>query len=140
MKVYDPDQIVMAFGSILLKDFADGEFVTIEEESDSFSDVAGSDGAVVRSKTNDRRATVTFKLLQTSESNALLSAVHNADLLAPNGAGVVALEIKDLQGTSLYHAPEAWIAKPPDVSFGREASSREWKIRCARLVRVDGGN
>lgn len=140
MKVYDPDQVTVSFAGIVMQGFADGSFVSISQESDDFSDVVGTDGEVSRSKTNDRRATITFKLMQTSASNVLLSAISNADRDAPAGAGVGALMIRDRQGTSLYRADEAWISKPPDVDFDRGATSREWTLRCARLQRTDGGN
>lgn len=140
MKHYDPDQVTVSFAGIVLKGFADGSFVTIAQETDNFSDVVGTDGEVSRSKTNDRRATITFKLMQTSESNQLLSAIANADLDLPGGAGVGQLMVRDRQGLSLYRADEAWISKPPDVDFDRGAVSREWTLRCARLERTDGGN
>ena len=97
-------------------------------------------GDVARARTNDRRGTVTFKLMQTSDTNALLSALRNADLLAPNGAGVGALEVRDLQGTTLLSAAEAWIKKMPQTAFDREIGAREWVIRCAVLEGVVGGN
>lgn len=140
MKHYDPDQVTVSFAGIVLQGFADGSFVTVSQETDNFTDVVGSDGEVSRSKTNDRRATITFKLMQTSSSNALLSAIANADLAAPAGAGVGQLMVRDRQGTSLYRADEAWISKPPDVDFDRGATSREWTLRCAKLERTDGGN
>lgn len=140
MRVYDPDQVTVSFAGILVQGYADGEFVRIEQESDDFSDVVGTDGEVSRSKTNDRRATVTFVLMQTSESNDLLSAVSNLDRSLPNGLGVGALYIRDRQGSALYRAASAWISKPPNVSFDRTATSREWTIRCEKLERLDGGN
>lgn len=139
-KNYDPKEITVTLAGILIGGYADGAFVRIEQESDDFSDVVGTDGEVSRSKTSDRRATVTFALMQTSSSNALLSALNNLDKASPNGAGVGALIIRDRQGTSLYRAAHAWVQKPPDVAFDREPTSREWTIRCASLERLDGGN
>jgi hypothetical protein len=140
MKVYDPTEVTVSFAGIVIQGYADGEFLRVEQESDDFSDVAGTDGEVSRSKTSDRRATVTFVLMQTSASNALLSAISNADRNAPGGAGVGALFIRDRQGTSLYRAAEAWISKPPNVTMDRSPTSREWTLRCANLQRLDGGN
>ena len=140
MKNYDPTEITVSFAGIVVQGYADGDFVTVVQEAENFTDVAGTDGEVSRSKTSDRRATVEFILMQTSESNVLLSALANADLDSPNGAGVGALYIRDRQGTSLYQADEAWISKPPDVSFDRTPQPRKWTIRAAKLVRTDGGN
>lgn len=140
LKVYDPDEITVSVFGILIGGYADGEFVRIEQESDDFTDVAGTDGSVSRAKTNDRRATITFVLMQTSESNALLSAISNLDRNTPGGAGVGAVQVRDRQGNTIYSGAEAWISRPPNASFDREVTSREWTLRVARLERTDGGN
>lgn len=141
LKVYDADQVSISIAGIpILSGFADGEFLKIEQEADDFTDKVGTDGEVTRSKTNDRRATVTILLMQSSAGNAALSALSNVDRLAPNGAGVGSLLVRDRLGTAVYSAAQAWISKPPDVSFDREATSREWTLRVADLTRNDGGN
>lgn len=140
-KIYDADQVTMILCNIPIDSgYADGEFLRIEQDSDDFSDVVGTDGEVTRSKTNDRRATVTVSLMQSSTGNTVLSALNNLDRNIPGGAGVGTLLVRDKQGTSLYTAAKCWIMKPPDAAFGREATSREWKIRIGNLVRLDGGN
>jgi len=107
--------------------------------SDAFNDVVGTDGEVARSKSNDRRGTVTIKLLQTSLSNAFLSGVHGTDLEAPGGAGVAPFSMQDLQGGTVV-ASEGCITKYPDNSMDRTVKSREWVIRLARIERLEGGN
>jgi hypothetical protein len=139
-KVYDPDQVTVSFAGQNITGWADGEFVRIEQETDNFSDVVGTDGEVVRSKTNDRRATITFLLMQTSDSNDVLSALANNDLANSGGEEVNPFVVKDLQGRAIFQAENAWISKPPDVSFDREATAREWTLRCDSIVRLDGGN
>lgn len=140
-KVYDANAVTVTVNGILIDSgFDDGEFVRVEQESDDFIDKVGTDGEVTRSKTNDRRATVSIILMQSSAGNAALSTLNNLDLLAGNGQGVGPLLIRDQQGTSLFSAAECWISKPPDVSFDREATSREWTLRCAKLIRFDGSN
>ena len=140
LKTYDADQVTVAFAGVILDSgWADGQFVRIEWETPQFSDVAGTDGEVTRSKSNDRRATITISLMQTSDGNAELSAIAAKDRLEPNGAGVGALQVRDLNGNSLHEAAEAWISKTPDVSYEREAVAREWTLRCANLVDFTGG-
>lgn len=139
-KVYDPDQISIVLSGIPISGYADGEFVRIEKESDAFTDVVGTDGEVSRSKTRDDRGTVTFILMQTSDSNILLSALHLLDKNAPGGAGIGALLVRDARGTSLYSSAECWISKEPDVTMDREPTAREWTCRAAKLVSVHGGN
>lgn len=140
-KVYDADQVtVLVAGVPITSGYADGEFCTVEQETEDFMDVVGTDGEVTRSKTNDRRATITIKLMQSSDGNALLSALNNLDKFGTGGAGIGPLLIKDRQGTSVYSSAKCWISKPPSVTFDRDAKERTWTIRCSNLIRFDGGN
>jgi len=142
LKIYDADQVAISIAGIpITGGYADGEFCRIERETDAFVDVVGTDGEVTRSKSGDDRATVTILLMQTAESNALLAALHNADKLAANGAGVGPLLIKDLNSdTTLHSSPECWVQSSPSVSYGREAGAREWPIRVSKLIDFVGGN
>ena len=140
-KVYDANEVLVSIAGIPVESgYDDGEFLRIEQEADDFLDKAGTDGEVTRSKSNDRRATISIILMQSSLGNSLLSGLNNIDRSAGNGAGVGPLLVQDNQGTSLYTAAECWISKPPDVSFDREPTAREWTLRCANLIRFDGSN
>lgn len=139
-KIYDADQVSVNIAGIpVTGGYADGEFIRIEFETDAFTDVVGTDGEVTRSKTNDRRATATLSLMQTADANNLLAALHQADRNAPNGAGVGAFLVRDRQGTAIYTGSECWISKPPDATFDREATPREWVVRIAHLEDFTGG-
>ncbi len=139
--VYDPNEVsIMVCGIPIEGGFADGTYVEIDQDSNDFDDIVGTDGDVTRSKTNDRRGTVTITLMQSSEGNALLSALNNIDRKQSNGAGVGPLLIKDNQGTALYAGEKSWISKPPAAPFGKTAGPRAWTIRVADLERFDGGN
>ncbi len=140
LKVYDPDQVVVMFAGLPIRGYADGTFVTIEQVSEAFTEVVGSDGEVTRTKNNDRRCSIKFTLMQSSDSNDVLSAIHNLDLEAPNGVGVAPLAIKDMSGRFQFVAPEAWVKKAPNAEFGKEAGPREWELCCNDPKRFDGGN
>lgn len=140
-KIYDSNRVTLSFMGIPISaGYAEDEFLTITQTSPDFVKVVGTDGEVTRSKTNDHSATIEVKLMQSSDGNVALSVLNNIDKLAPNGAGTGPMLIKDLQGTSLYSAAICWIAKPPDVSFGKSAKERVWTLECGNLVRLDGGN
>lgn len=140
MKEYDADQVLVYFNGVRLQGFADGEFFTVTQLSDGFTDVVGTDGEVTRSKTNDRRVTVMAKLMQSSSANAALSVIHNSDLNAPNGAGVGTFLMQDMNGGTIVSGPQAWIVKYPDGSMDRGAKGRDWEIRIANAERVEAGN
>jgi hypothetical protein len=141
-KVYNADEMTIVFGPVIVDSgFADGEFLRIEQESDDTDDVAGTDGEVSVSRTNDQRATVTFVLMQTSSINDALSGLSNLVKSAPAGAGGIhPLLITDRNGRALFTASNAWVRRAPDRSYDRTAQGVEWQIRCSHLVRFDGGN
>lgn len=139
-KFFDADQVTVVIAGIPISGYADGEFLTITQEGDAFTDVVGTDGEVTRSKTKDYRATAELSLMQSSDSNDLLSAVYNTDREASNGAGVGAFLVRDRNGRALYTSDACWIQKAPDVSYDRTATNRTWVIRIANLLRFDGGN
>lgn len=139
--VYDADKVtVNVCGIPIDSGLADGEFVRIAQNEDAFTTYVGTDGFVTRSKTNNRTAVVTLSLAQTSAGNTALATLYNLDINAPNGAGVGTFICRDRNGTAVFKASKAWIQKPPDVAFAREATVREWTIALADLERFDGGN
>lgn len=140
LRIYDANRVQVSFAGIPVQGFSDGEFLTINKASDAFTSVVGTDGEVARSKTNDRRATIEIKLLQTSLTNDLFAAVHKTDLESNGGAGVGSLLVTDLNGRSLYAAGNCWISRAPDVAYGREAGERVWTLECDELQEFTGGN
>lgn len=135
---YDPAQVSVIFAGIPISGFADGTFVSIDQNEDSFALTIGSDGEGVRARSNNDSGRVTITLLQSSESNDLLSAAHNAD--KGTGNGVAPLLIKDNTGRTIIEANTAWIVRSPAQEFAREASSREWIIETNKLNQFVGGN
>ncbi len=99
----------------------------------------GSDGEAARSKSNDKSGRMTIQLLQTSPSNAILSAFALADEVTPGGA-VFPFACKDLNGGSLHTAQTGWIVKKPDAEYVVEAGPREWIIETDDLKHTVAGN
>ena len=139
LKQFDPSQVSIVFAGIPLSGFADGDFVVIEANEDSFSLAMGTDGEGTRSKSNNRSGRVTISTMQSSDVNLQLSTLHNADILG-QGDGVGPLQVKDNSGTSLYVAQNAWITRPPGSTFSRTAQQRQWIIESEELVHNVGGN
>lgn len=137
---YDFSQVTAVFGPIIMDGYQNGEGITIEHATDAFTKVVGIDGKVTRNKVLDRSARITIKLMQSSAANALLSVVYLADRAASNGAGVAPFTITDQNGSSVFFAAEAWIARAPEVSLDQEVSVREWIFDVAFLDEFHGGN
>jgi hypothetical protein len=142
MKLYNAKNVAIVIAGIPISSiggFADGSFVEIKQATADYVTVIGTDGQVTRCRTNDRRATVKVKLMQSSDANAALSILSNLDLSVSNGSAIGPMLIMDNSGKTMYSAAHCWIAQCPDVDFDREAKSREWTIECAALVRLELG-
>lgn len=138
VRTYDPKQIVITFGGTIMTGFADGTFVTIAGNGDAFTKVRGADGGVdrVNNNANDYRVTVTLK--QTSLANDLLSAQHVLDKAA--NSGKLPLTVKDLNGTMVFFAPQAWVAKEPDPELSNTMSNRQWMFDTGPATMDVGSN
>jgi len=141
-KRYDAAQVTLFFMGLLINSgYADGEFLTIVQETPDYETVVGTDGEVSRSRTNNRHAVIMVKLAQTSQGNTLFSTLSNAGILAANGADIGPMMVRDrVSGICVFSAAHCWIAKPPDVSFDNKVTMREWQLECSDLVRFDGGS
>lgn len=139
-KIYDADQVTLsAFGFLLDSGLADGEFLAMERAMGHRTSKSGTDGEVVTSKTNNRLVKIKVKLMKTSDGNTKLSAIYQADRAAPNGVGVGPLMIRDRSGTEMY-AGTTWIEDPPNPTFDREATEREWTLGAELTVDFPGGS
>lgn len=138
LNTYNPKEVAIIVGGNIIDGFADGTFINVERDEDSYTLQVGSDGEATRSKNNNLSGTVTLTLRQGSPSNAILSALAQQDEL--NGSGIVPLLVKDNSGSSIHSAETAWIQKPSAAEYGRESGSREWVIRTDRLQTFIGGN
>lgn len=140
LKVYDSKEVSLVICGIPIDSgFAEGEFVKLEQEEEDFLTVVGTDGEVTRSKSNNRTAKATIRLMQTSDGNTALSALNKLDKAQPNGAGVGSFLLKDRTNSGVvYQAEHCWISKPPAVSFDKTATPREWEIMIAAIERSDG--
>ncbi|SSW67315.1 hypothetical protein AVE30378_02559 [Achromobacter veterisilvae] len=139
VNTYDPGQVKVIMGAIDLSGFAEDTFVNVTEIGEGISSVSGADGEVARSMSRDSRLRIVVTLLQTSASNALLTALHQADK-ATDGQGVVPVAVTDLRGKSLHAADSAWVVKTADAGYAAKVGSREWTIETGPSINVVGGN
>lgn len=142
MKTYDPNLYTLIIAGIPIptKGYADGEFVRLERDTPNFSDKAGTDGEVVRTKMHDKRAKCTFSTMQTAEINAVLSTLANLDYETDGGSGVGPFLLKDRGGLTVHAGAECWISEIPNPTLDKEATSRSWVVRIANLKSFEGGN
>lgn len=137
-KNYDPARVVVTFAGIPIRGYAEGTFVSLERDEDSFEKSVGAQGDVTRVRKRNRAGRATITLQQASPTNDELSARVLLD--EQTGAGYGPLMVKDLNGTTLASAAVAWLVRPSSVSFADSAEGREWMIDCAELTLTVGGS
>lgn len=135
-KTYDPKKQLVNFSGIPLTSFADGTFITVEADEDSFTKLTGASGEVVRVLNNNRGAKVTLVLMQHSIDNDALSAIHAADRLTGEGIGMYSQT--ELNGTTVVQG-EAWVSKWPNVERAKESSNVTWTFDMANADTFIGG-
>jgi len=133
---YDFNSVILLIGGVPITGFADGDAISVDLP-ERFTTQVGAGGATTRSKRNDRTATLTIRLQQSSPSNDVLSGYAKLDDLT--GKGVVPALLKDLNGRDLLAAPQAWIEQMPGPTFGAESGVREWVLRLANTELWAGG-
>jgi hypothetical protein len=139
-KLYDPQSVIVVFGDHRIEGFAENSMVTVERNEDTFALKVGVDGEGTRVRSANRSGRVKVVLMQTSESNRVLSGIQVADEKSPIGAGIRPLMTKDAMGHSMHFAKEAWIVKPTAAEYGKEVGEREWEFESADMENFEGGN
>lgn len=137
---YDPSQVIVTVGGIILSGFSDGDFITVRPDEDMYFKRVGGQGEVARARNANRSGQFEFKLLQSSEANALLSALVATDDLLNSGLAVVPISVMDGSGKSLAAATQCWCVKSPEMVLGKEVSERVWVFDAADLRIFHGGN
>lgn len=139
VRTYDPRNVQIIVGGNPISGFADGSFITITPDETLYAKSVGADGEVSRARSNNRSATVTLTLKQTSQSNDVLSALALADNAA--NAGVVPFMVKEIgSGSTLVFAQAAWIEDFPDIDYSKEVGERAWTLATAQTDMFVGGN
>lgn len=141
-KLYDAAQVTVVLANIPIDSGYDEEdFLAIDQYEDDYILVVGADGSTTRCRTNNLSASVKLKLMQTSAGNSFLGALRTAGLLAANGADIGPMLVRDrLSGVCMYTGSECWIARPPEVVYGKKSTPREWTFHVPELIRVDAGS
>jgi Bacteriophage KPP10, Structural protein ORF10 len=125
---YSFTNVNVIFGILELQGFAEGDdVVNVTFDTDQFTDVAGAKGDVTRTQTNDNRATVTIKLLQTSQSYKELMALYNID--RETGANVLPMVVINKETGETLVCNNTWIMKNPDIVRGQNANAVEFTFR-----------
>jgi hypothetical protein len=123
---YDPKKVIITLGGVPIGGYADGTFVQIDPNSETWQKKVGADGEVARSLSNDNTHTMQITLMQTSLSNAYLRTVMNADKLT--GLGMLPLSFTDLNTGDIHFWPQAWVSTTPPLGRAKETTDTQWTL------------
>jgi len=132
MKKYSFLDTLLLVNGFEMSGFDEGDdVITLARINDSAAHTVGTDGEMTVSVSADRTGTVTFRLNQSSASNAVLSGLITAQ---ENSAFVpVFIQFKDTSGGDLGSGTQGYINKPADMVRGANAQAQEWVVTVERL-------
>ena len=120
VKTYDPKKVLTNFCGIPVTGYVEDTFIAISSEGEGIKAIIGCDQEVVRTiDPGSVLKTIKISLLQSSDTNDLLSNIHDRD--NQQGDGIGSLLITDLTGKTYLAADQAWITKKPEINRGRSA-------------------
>lgn len=125
---YNPEKVVVAFGSHIMTGYADDSFINIEPSGDGTTMKVGCDGSINRSISRNKAFVIKVSLQQNSPTNDFMQERYDMD--QENGDGYFPVIIKDLMGNEQFSSDVAWVAKPAAWGRGKEATNREWEVHC----------
>jgi hypothetical protein len=136
---YDPAQVTVTIGGVIVTGFSDGDHITCRRSEDMYSARAGNDGGVGRARNPNKMGEFEIRLLQTSAANDSLSALVAIDDLSNDGLIAFPISVFDGSGRSLSSASQCWIKTVPEATFGKEVGERVWVFSAADLTIYHGG-
>lgn len=136
---YNPKKNKIIYGGRQLTGFAEDDMITIKPLGDGMQIYSGADGEVGRSIDPNQTYEVTVSLATSSKSNDYLSSQFNKD--RSTGNNMLPLIIKDLSGSTMFFAKQAWVQNFPESKRGRKIDSQEWTFNTGQVENpIIGGN
>lgn len=136
---YNSKKNIIIYGAKQLTGFAEDDMITIKPLGDGMQIFSGADGEVGRSIDPNSTYEVTVSLATSSKSNDYLSNCFNKD--RKTGNNMLPLIIKDLSGSTLFFAKQAWIKNFPESKRGRKISNQDWTFNTGQVDDpIIGGN
>jgi len=131
LKTYNLKNVSLIVGIYAISGYGEDGAIDIEWGADLGDSVVGLDGEVVFSPSNDPRAIMTVKVIQTSRAYRDLGSLVVAQKAAMESGlplpGVVVTMIDPRTGDEIHAAQGVFLAQPAP-SMGKTAGTREFKI------------
>ncbi len=137
-KDYDPLKVAITINGQTVEGFADGTYISVSRNNQSWTVQSGASGETARAKSNDRSGIVELTLMQTSAFNDILSGLFFSDEGELN-AGKFVFALIDQNGNTNLAADQMWVQQPPTVEFGKELGDRVWTLETGSLLYISAG-
>jgi hypothetical protein len=139
MKVFSFANTIVILNGVEITGWAAGDdVIDIKRLSDSISHKIGAGGHMMVSVTTDKSGSFTFKLQQTSQSNAYLNNILHLQEAGGQTFAPVAVLFQDTYRQDLATGTTGYIKKPTDIKRGVTANDQEWEVIVERLDLVLG--
>lgn len=102
------------------------EGITVAMIDEKSTMTVGADGTVMHSLHASNAGRISVRLLKTSPTNALLSAMYNFQKSGATNWGQNRIVISDLARGDVIASAEVAFAKQPDVNYGKDGGQMEW--------------
>lgn len=138
MKQYSFLNTLLLVNGVEITGYDEGDdVIIIERINDSATHLIGTDGEMTVSISADRSGTLTFRLMQSSDSNGYMSGLISSQ---ENGLFIpIFAQFKDTQGLDLVSGTQGYITKPAGITRGTGVNNQEWIITMERLDFIHGG-
>lgn len=132
------EETSLTIGDQPIRDYADGDSISVTTPDDAWAFMGGSHGSGIRSKRFDQKSEATIRLMPGSPMNKFMWAWYNED--KATGRASKFLFLKDPRADNTILRATAWITKRPDVAYGQELAAREWSLTLTDVEQSEGAN
>lgn len=114
------------------------EGITITRTQDRNSMTIGADGSAMHSLRADRSGSVTIRLLKTSDRNAQLQTLFNAQSISSSlwGKNLISISHKILNDKVVCSA--CAFLRDSDVTYAEDGDIVEWTFQCGQIDIIRG--
>lgn len=144
LATYSPEDVVVILQnskfSHAISGYSEGGFLTVTRIVPHATLTNGADGSNARVVRAVKNCDVNLTLMQTSESNDVLTQLLSMDESTRDGSDVFSIYIKDNTGRTKMFSPAAFIGTNPENSYSEEINGREWVIHAINMEEHLGGN
>ncbi|NHN29450.1 phage structural protein [Paenibacillus agricola] len=125
-KTYDPKSVTVTVNGVYITGLGES-MVEITKDENNYDTKVGAQGDKVRTKINNSLGTIKLTLQQTSPQLAYLDRLANSGALIP----ISIISANDPKETT--SVTEAFLKKPSDRKYGKDAEDREYEFQALDL-------